>query len=72
MTLLLEQALAEAKKLPACEQDAIARVIMDEIADEARWAHSFAESQGQLARLAAKVREDINAGRIKCVGVDEL
>ena len=72
MTQLLEQALTELKKLPASEQDAIAAVILDEIADERRWDEQFARSQDQLARLADKVREDIRAGRVKDIGVDEL
>jgi hypothetical protein len=65
MTQLLEQALSEVKKLPEPEQDAIATLILDELADERRWQESFARSQDQLARLAAKVREDVRAGRVK-------
>lgn len=64
MTQLLEQALTEVKKLPEPEQDAIAALILDELADERRWQESFARSHDHLARLAAKVREDIRAGRI--------
>lgn len=58
MTQLLTQALMEVQKLPESEQDAIASLILDELADEQRWQESFARSQEQLARLAAKVRED--------------
>lgn len=72
MTQLLEQALAEVRKLPEPEQDAIATLILDELADEQRWEESFARSQDQLARLAVKVREDIRAGRVRSVGMDEL
>jgi len=72
MTQLLEQALAEVKKLPGPEQDAIATLILDELADERRWQESFARSQDQLARLAAKVREDIRAGRVRSGGFDQL
>lgn len=72
MTRLLEQAFAEASKLPASEQDAIAAVIMEELADEHRWAESFARSQASLAKLAAKVREDIRAGRVRRMEVDDL
>lgn len=60
MTQLLEQALTEIKKLPESEQDAIASLILDELSDERRWQESFARSQDQLARLAAKVRQDIH------------
>jgi hypothetical protein len=59
MTQLLEQALSEVKKLPISEQDAIASLVLDGLADERRWQDSFARSQDKLACLAAKVREDI-------------
>jgi len=72
MTQLLQQALAEAQKLPAPGQDAIAALILEEIADERLWDESFARSQSQLSRLAEKVREDIRAGRVRAVGMDEL
>ncbi len=72
MTQLLEQALAEIRKLPEPEQDAIAALILEELADERRWDEAFAPSQGPLARLAAKVREDTRAGRVRGVGMDEL
>ena len=72
MTQLLEQALTEVKKLPEPEQDAIASLILDELSDERRWQESFARSQSQLARLAAKVREDVRAGRVRDGGFDQL
>lgn len=72
MTQLLEQAFSQVKKLPEAEQDAIAALILDELADEQRWQESFARSQDQLARLAAKAREDIRAGRVKSGGFDQL
>jgi hypothetical protein len=72
MTHLLEKALNEVRKLPEPEQDAIASLILDELADERRWQESFARSQDQLARLAAKVREDIRAGRVQSGGFDQL
>jgi hypothetical protein len=72
MTQLLEQALTEVKKLPELEQDAIAALILNELADERRWQESFARSQDQLVRLAAKVREDVLAGRIQIAGFDQL
>jgi len=72
MTQLLQQALAEIEKLPDGEQDAIAARILEEIADERRWDEAFARSQDQLGRMAERVREDIRAGRVKDIGVDEL
>lgn len=72
MTQLLEQALSEVTKRPESEQDAIAAMILEELADERRWQESFARSQDQLTRLAAKVREDVRAGRVQSGGFDQL
>ena len=72
MTDLLERALAKVQELPPDEQDAIAAIILDELADEQRWSQAFANSQGELARLANRVREDIQAGRVREMGVDDL
>ena len=72
MTQLLDQALTEVEKLPESEQNAIATLILDELGDERHWQESFARSQDQLARVAAKVREDIRAGRVKGGGFDQL
>jgi len=64
MTELLKQALAEVGKLTQSEQDSIAALILDEIADERRWDEAFARSQPQLVKLAEKVRSDTAAGRV--------
>lgn len=72
MTTLLEQALAEVKKLSETDQDAIAELILDELADDARWDAAFAQSQHSLANLAAKARAEILAGRVKRIEPDEL
>lgn len=72
MTQLLDKALAEVQKLPEPDQDAIAAIILDELADERRWDDAFAASQEQLGRLAERVRQDISAGKFRNVGIDEL
>ena len=72
MTPFLERAIERVQELPAAEQDAIAAVILDELADEQRWEESFANSQEQLGKLAAKVRADIRAGRVKDIPVEDL
>jgi hypothetical protein len=69
---LLEQALTEVRKLPEAEQDAIAALILEELADERRWQESFARSQEQLARVVVKVREEVAAGRVQSGGFDQL
>lgn len=72
MTQLLEKALTEVYKLPPEEQDAIAALILEELADEQLWNKVFAESEDKSAQLADKVRADIKAGRIRKMGIDEL
>lgn len=72
MTQLLGRAIGEARKLAAADQDAIAALILDELADDRRWDEAFARSQGQLTKLAAKVRRDIAEGRVKDIASDEL
>ncbi len=65
MTKLLEKALQQAARLSAAEQDRIARLVLDEIEDEARWDAALAGSQAKLAKLAAHAREDIAAGAVR-------
>ena len=72
MTQLLDQVLAEVQKLPDSDQDAIAAIILAELADERHWDDAFAASQEQLGRLADRVRNDIAAGKFRDVGIDEL
>lgn len=72
MTQLMQQALAEIGKLPEAAQDAIAAIILDEIADERRWDQAFSQSQEKLAKFAERVRGDIQAGRVRDAGIDEL
>jgi hypothetical protein len=72
VTQLLAQALDAVKRLAPDEQDAIAAIILDEIADERRWDESFAQSEDRLAAMAEKVRADIAAGRVRNQEIDEL
>jgi hypothetical protein len=72
MTQLLQQALDAVQQLPPDGQNAIASLILSELADEQRWADSFARSEIELAALAGKVRADIAAGRVRKQGIDEL
>jgi aspartate/glutamate racemase len=72
VTQLLEKALAEIHKLSESQQDALASMILEELADERLWEESFARSQDQMAKLAEKARQDIRAGRVRNIGIDEL
>ncbi len=65
MTQLLQRAIEEAQKLPGPAQDAIATLILEQIADDRAWDESFARSQDRLAQLAQKAREDVAAGRVR-------
>jgi len=64
MTQLLQQALDAVQQLAPAEQDAIAAIILDELADEQQWDTAFARTEDQLANMATKVRADIAAGRV--------
>lgn len=72
MTALLEQALAEMQRLSPAQQDAIAALILEELADEARWDQAFAQSSDALARLAQKARTEKQAGKATLMGFDDL
>jgi len=65
MTKLLEQALSEVAKLPPSEQDALAAILLEELASEKKWADLFAKSQGALARLAEEALAEHRAGKSK-------
>ena len=65
MTALLERAIGEAAKLPEQQQQAIATLILDEIASETRWNEQFAGSQDLLARLGADALREFERGETK-------
>ncbi len=72
MSQLLDQAVAEARKLSDAEQDTIGALILAEIQDDRRWEESFARSPGKLAALVARAEEQVQAGECRAVGFDEL
>lgn len=63
MTKLLEQAFAEAKKLPEDEQDALANFLLEELASERRWTRAFSDSQDVLSQLADEALAEYHAGK---------
>ncbi len=65
MTRLLKKAMSEVEKLPESEQDAVAALVLEELASEQRWTELFAKSQDKLAKLAEKALADHAAGRTK-------
>jgi hypothetical protein len=72
MSPMLDQAVAEARKLPDEEQDSIAALILEEIDDDRRWEELLARSPGKLAALATRAKEQVQAGQCRAVGFDEL
>ena len=72
MTQLLEKAISEMSRLPSEQQDIIATIVLEELADEHRWQALFAASQAKFPKLASKIRRDIVAGKFKEMGFDEL
>jgi hypothetical protein len=52
MTKLLKRALELAAQLPEAEQDALAAILLEELAAEERWAKLFADTADELAALA--------------------
>jgi len=72
MSQLLEHAVAEARKLPAAEQDAIAALILEEIEDDRLWEQALARSPEKLAALATRAEEQVRTGRCRAAGFDEL
>lgn len=72
MTKLLEEAFAEASKLPEQEQDALAAVILEELASERRWDQAFADSADLLAQLADQALEEHRAGKTHVLDPERL
>ena len=66
MTVLLDKAIKVLRQLPPEEQDALAREVLDRIADDQRWDAllSDARSGPLLDRLVREAREDIAAGKV--------
>lgn len=63
MTELLEKVIAQLATLPNEEQDAIALIILEEIADDIKWDQAFANSQDVLAKLGAQAIKEYHAGQ---------
>lgn len=63
MTKLLEKAFEVATKLPPEQQDAVAALVLDEIASEEQWDNAFSKSQDVLAALAKDALKAHAAGK---------
>ena len=72
MTTLLEQAFAEAAKLPSHEQDAFAAWFMELLRAEQRWTKLFQQSPDILSQLADEALAEHRAGRTHVLDPDTL
>jgi hypothetical protein len=65
MTRLLEKAFEEASKLPEDDQDALAEMLLNDLASEERWTEAFAKSQDKLALLAKEALTEFKQGKTR-------
>jgi len=72
MTKLLQRAFEEASKLPEDEQDALGRILLQELASERRWEELFAGSHDLLAELADQALAEHRAGRTEKLDPEKL
>jgi hypothetical protein len=72
MTKILQEAFDQASKLPEAEQDALGRILLEELASERRWEDLFAGSQDLLEELANQALADHDAGRTEKLEPEKL
>ena len=72
MTTLLQQAFAEAAKLPVAEQDLLASRLLAELAAEDDFDYAIARSSDKLARLAAEAIAEHRAGQTQELDPERL
>jgi hypothetical protein len=70
MTKDLEKAFAEASRLPAREQDAVAAWILAEPASDRAWEETLAGSRDRLAELGREALGEFRAGRTEPLDTD--
>ena len=62
MTNLLKEAFERASRLPETEQDAIAALLLAEMADDRRWREAFKRGEARVAELAEEALEEFRTG----------
>lgn len=72
MTKLLAQAFAKAQGLSDSEQDAIARLLLEEIESEKRWDELFARSPEKLRAAADHAWAEQEAGNSELLDPEAL
>ena len=72
MTELLTRAFDAASKLPEELQDQLAARLLRELADEAKWDTSLADSAAAMETLADQALREHDEGKTAELGLDEL
>jgi len=72
MTQLVEKAFAAIARLPEAEQDAIAAIILQELASEERWQAALGASTDALGKLADEALAEYRAGKTQPLDPDAL
>jgi len=72
MNTRLEEAFAQAAQLPPDEQEALAALLLDEIASERLWDQAFAQTQNQIAKLADEALTEFQEGRTVLLDEEQL
>lgn len=72
MTTLLQQAFAEASKLPEPEQEVLAARLLAELADEDEFDRAIADSAHKLIGLADQALAEDRAGLTEALDPDRL
>ncbi len=72
MPQLLDQAYAAIAQLPKDDQEAIAAMILEEIASEERWQQALASNPDALKKLADEARREHQAGKTNPLDADRL
>ena len=72
MNTRLEEAFAQASQLPPEEQEALAALLLDEIASERLWDQAFAQSQNQIAKLADEALTEFKEGKTVLLDEEKL
>jgi len=72
MTKLLAEAFERASALPEELQDEVARQLLEELAWEARWDQTLAESADAVDQMAEEALREYRAGKTQEMGFDQL
>jgi hypothetical protein len=72
MTTLLQKAVAKAQGLAPSEQDALAKLILEEIENDAQWEAAVAKSPEKLRKLGDKAWAEYEAGLTQPLDPEKL